>query len=224
MPNRTDLSQPDEALRQTRAIEEAGDLRQLLTRIADRLTENLPGRAMREVNRLAYARDYSDAEHGYRTPMALAVERALLRQMPRIDTCPITRGEYALLLRARAWARHPGGARRRAPAGGRRGVHRRPPLARTRLAVVVCARIDGNASATRSTPGRAPPRARPAHASVCRAVALLLLIIMLAAPLGAKSAAVVALIAAFVWPATGDGTIWAIPGQLAAAALMSVGG
>ncbi|QRV28791.1 hypothetical protein I6J39_16845 [Streptomyces californicus] len=56
------------------------------------------------------------------------------------------------------------------------------------------------------------------------AVALLLLIIMLAAPLGAKSAAVVALIAAFVWPATGDGTIWAIPGQLAAAALMSVGG
>ncbi|MEU5284141.1 hypothetical protein AB0G97_08990 [Streptomyces sp. NPDC020755] len=56
------------------------------------------------------------------------------------------------------------------------------------------------------------------------AVALILLIIMLAAPLGAKSAATVAMIAAFVWPATGDGTIWAIPGQLAAATLMSFGG
>ncbi|MFG3426162.1 hypothetical protein [Streptomyces californicus] len=56
------------------------------------------------------------------------------------------------------------------------------------------------------------------------AVALLLLIIMLAAPLNAKTAAGVSLIAAFVWPATGDGTIWAIPGQLAAAALMSFGG
>ncbi|WP_097933741.1 MULTISPECIES: hypothetical protein [unclassified Streptomyces] len=56
------------------------------------------------------------------------------------------------------------------------------------------------------------------------AVALLLLIIMVAAPLTAVRAAVVAMIAAFVWPATGDGTIWAIPGQLAAAALMSFGG
>lgn len=149
MPNRTDLSQPDEALRQTRAIEEAGDLRQLLTRIADRLTENLPSRAMREVNRLAYARDYSDAEHGYRTPMALAVERALLRQMPRIETRPITRGEYALLLRARAGR----ATRAERVAELQREAAEAFTAARPRedqaLAAVVCARIDGNASATR---------------------------------------------------------------------------
>ncbi|WP_354596093.1 hypothetical protein R1Y80_00825 [Streptomyces sp. JL1001] len=56
------------------------------------------------------------------------------------------------------------------------------------------------------------------------AVALLLLIIMIAAPLNAGRASAVAMIAAFVWPTTGDGTIWAIPGQLAAATLMSFGG
>lgn len=99
MSDPTQPSQADEALRQTLAIEQAGDIRQLLTRIADRLAENLPGSAMREVNRLAYAQDYADGEHGYRTPMALAVERALLRQMPRIGDRPITRGEYALILR-----------------------------------------------------------------------------------------------------------------------------
>ncbi|MFJ2292122.1 hypothetical protein ACIOG7_10475 [Streptomyces sp. NPDC087894] len=99
MPDPTQPSQADEALRQTRAIEEAGDIRQLLTRMADRLTENLPDAAMREVNRLAYAQDYADGEQGYRTPMAIAVERALLRQMPQIGTREITRAEYAVILR-----------------------------------------------------------------------------------------------------------------------------
>ena len=72
---------------------------ELLTRIADRLTGNLPERAMREVNRLAYALVYADHEHGYRTTMSLATEQELLRRMPRVDGQTITRGEYALQLR-----------------------------------------------------------------------------------------------------------------------------
>ncbi|MFJ8844326.1 hypothetical protein ACIRFF_15640 [Streptomyces cyaneofuscatus] len=55
------------------------------------------------------------------------------------------------------------------------------------------------------------------------AAALILLIIMLAAPLNAVRAAVVALLAAFVWPAAGDGSLWAVPCQLGAAALMMLG-
>ncbi|MFE5996747.1 hypothetical protein ACFQ6C_07615 [Streptomyces sp. NPDC056454] len=147
MPDLTDLSQPDEALRQTRLIEEAGDLRQLLTRIADRLTGNLPSAAMRDVNRLSYARQYAEAEHGYGTDMTRAVERALLRQMPRIDDRTITRGEYALLLHARA--------RRTTRAERVAELHRQADeeytVARPRedqaRAALVYARIDGNASA-----------------------------------------------------------------------------
>lgn len=56
------------------------------------------------------------------------------------------------------------------------------------------------------------------------AASLLLLIIMLTAPLNPVRAAVVSMIAAFTWPATGDGTIWAVPGQLAAAFFMMIGG
>jgi hypothetical protein len=56
------------------------------------------------------------------------------------------------------------------------------------------------------------------------AVALLLLIIMIAAPLNPASAAAVGMIASFVWPAAGDGSVWAAPVQFAAAVLMMVGG
>ncbi|MFE2600132.1 hypothetical protein ACFXCZ_27195 [Streptomyces sp. NPDC059396] len=56
------------------------------------------------------------------------------------------------------------------------------------------------------------------------AAALILLIIMLTAPLNPGRAAGVSMIAAFVWPAAGDGAIWAVPGQLAAASLMMLGG
>ncbi|MGW1661044.1 hypothetical protein [Streptomyces microflavus] len=55
------------------------------------------------------------------------------------------------------------------------------------------------------------------------AVALILVIIMVAAPLNAGRAAVVSLLAAFVWPAAGDGTLWAVPCQLGAAGLMMIG-
>lgn len=100
MPDPTQLNQADEALRQVLTTEPAASTSALLTRIADRLTDNLPGKPMREVNRLAYALAYADHEHGYRSTMSVAVERALLRQMPRVDDRTITRGEYALLLRA----------------------------------------------------------------------------------------------------------------------------
>lgn len=147
MPDPTDLTQPDEALRQTRAIEEAGDIRQLLTRIANRLTENLPAAAMRDVNRLSYARQYAEAEHGYGTDMTRAVERALLRQMPRVDERTITRGAYALLLRARAGRT----TRAERVAELQREAAEAYATARPRedqaLAAIVCARIDGNASA-----------------------------------------------------------------------------
>ncbi|MET8475411.1 hypothetical protein ABZY90_19655 [Streptomyces sp. NPDC006422] len=58
------------------------------------------------------------------------------------------------------------------------------------------------------------------------AVALLLFIVLIAAPakwLTPARAAIVAMIAAFVWPAAGDGSIWATPVQFAAAVLMMVG-
>lgn len=147
MPDPTDLSQPDEALRQTRVIEEAGDIRQRLTRIADRLTENLPNAAMREVNRLTYARDYAEHQHGRSTDMARAVERALRRQMPQIGDRPITRGEYALLLRARAGrsTRAERVAKLQSDAD-RAYTAARPREERVRAALVF-ARIDGNASA-----------------------------------------------------------------------------
>ncbi|MFJ1858770.1 hypothetical protein ACIOHA_15845 [Streptomyces anulatus] len=147
MSDPTDLTQPDEALRQTRAIEEAGDIRELLTRIANRLTENLPAAAMRDVNRLSYARQYAEAEHGYGTDMTRAVERALLRQMPRIDDRPITRGEYALLLHARAGRTTRAervAALQHEAAQAYTAAHPREDQAR---AALVYARIDGNASA-----------------------------------------------------------------------------
>ncbi|MFE1329739.1 hypothetical protein [Streptomyces microflavus] len=147
MPDPTQLTQPDEALRQTLAIEKAGDVRPLLARIADRLTDNWPNSAMGELNRLAYARDYAAHEHGRGTEMARAVEHALLRQMPRTDDRVITRGEYALLLRARA--NRPTQAERvaalqREAAEAYTSAHPREDQAR---AAVIYARIDGNASA-----------------------------------------------------------------------------
>ncbi|XMN09329.1 hypothetical protein ACK8N7_26465 [Streptomyces griseobrunneus] len=148
MPDPTQLTQPDEALRQTLAIEEAGDIRPLLARIADRLTDNWPHATMGELNRFAYARDYAAHEHGPGTEMARAVEQALLRQMPRSDDRVITRGEYALLLRARA--NRPTRAERvadlqREAAEAYTAAHPREGQAR---AALIYARIDGNAAAS----------------------------------------------------------------------------
>jgi hypothetical protein len=56
------------------------------------------------------------------------------------------------------------------------------------------------------------------------AVALIILIVMLCASMTPVLGAALGLIAAVVWPATGDGTLWAIPCELAIAGLAMVGG
>jgi len=56
------------------------------------------------------------------------------------------------------------------------------------------------------------------------AVALILLIIMLCAPMTPMFGAALGLIAAFVWPAAGSAAIWAVPSELGAAGLMMIGG
>jgi hypothetical protein len=56
------------------------------------------------------------------------------------------------------------------------------------------------------------------------AVALVLLILMLCWKQTPVRGAALGLIASVVWPAAGDGTLWAVPSELAAGALMMVGG
>ncbi|MFJ3282471.1 hypothetical protein [Streptomyces halstedii] len=87
--------------------------RVLMLDIADKLSNTNPLMNMREVTRLAYAARYAADEHGTGTVQATAATGRLLRHMPRIDTrpAPITRGEYALLLRAVAGRRTPGATR-----------------------------------------------------------------------------------------------------------------
>ncbi|MEV3995792.1 hypothetical protein AB0K62_08880 [Streptomyces halstedii] len=55
------------------------------------------------------------------------------------------------------------------------------------------------------------------------AASTLLVILMLVAPLNPVRAAALCLIAAFTWPAAGDGSIWAVPGQLIAAVFVMFG-
>ncbi|MFD9952453.1 hypothetical protein [[Kitasatospora] papulosa] len=83
--------------------------RVLMIDIADKLSDTNPLLDMREVTRLSYAARYAATEHGTGTVQATAATGRLLRHMPRIDTrpTPITRGEYALLLRAVAGRRTP---------------------------------------------------------------------------------------------------------------------
>jgi hypothetical protein len=98
-------SQQDEALRQ--AAGPSADARAVLTAIANRLTEVRPSGAMREPSRMALALRHATAAHGFRSQRADEVEHEVLRLMPRIaDGAPVTRGEYALILRRKA-----GGAR-----------------------------------------------------------------------------------------------------------------
>ncbi|WP_328313114.1 hypothetical protein OG432_24545 [Streptomyces sp. NBC_00442] len=94
-------TQQDEALRQ--ATSPSVDARAVLTAIADRISAVRPAGAMREPSRLALALRYATEAHGFRSTRADDVEREVLRHMPRItDGTPITRGEYALILRRAA--------------------------------------------------------------------------------------------------------------------------
>jgi hypothetical protein len=56
------------------------------------------------------------------------------------------------------------------------------------------------------------------------AVALVLLILMMCWKMTPLRGAILGLIAGIVWPAAGNGTIWAMPSELGAAVLMMVGG
>lgn len=97
MPERTHLPIQDEALRQTR-LDEA--VRAGLTWIAERLTARRPRHEMLPAARLALALRVGLDVHGY-TDEAHDLERELLLRMPTLDQ-PITRGEYALVLRRAA--------------------------------------------------------------------------------------------------------------------------
>lgn len=89
----------DVALRHARTALDA-PTRVLMVCIAAKLATTNPGMKMREVTRLAYASRYATEDHGFGTPQATVAVRLLLRHMPRVDDRQITRGEYALLLRA----------------------------------------------------------------------------------------------------------------------------
>lgn len=99
MPERTQLSQPDEALR--RAVP-SDDARDVLRQIADRLTDVRPAGPMNEATRHALALRYSSAEYGVGAGTA-ELEHEVLRHMPAVRRGQ-TRGEYALVLRKTAQA------------------------------------------------------------------------------------------------------------------------
>ncbi|MFH9610449.1 hypothetical protein [Streptomyces sp. NPDC017448] len=101
MSDPTDRAQAEEALCRAATADQAATASRLLLDIADRLTTTRPGSPILPPRRHALALRYATDEAGFDTPASHALERALLRMMPEI-TRPITRGEYALLLRARA--------------------------------------------------------------------------------------------------------------------------
>jgi hypothetical protein len=93
----TAQQQAEEALRRT-----SPDGRVILSEMADRLTKVRPDGPMVDGRREALACRFSVELFGY-GPRSEAAEREALRLAPRI-TAPITRGEYALQLRAAAKA------------------------------------------------------------------------------------------------------------------------
>lgn len=100
MPERTQLTQPDEALRQARLDDTVRDGLRL---IADSLTHTQPGRLMTPTDRMHEARITASATHPRDTDAAVELERQLLRRMPFVDGLVVTRGEYALWLHKTSW-------------------------------------------------------------------------------------------------------------------------
>lgn len=100
MEHRTHLPEPDEVLRRVRFDDQ---IRTGLRLIADRYRNKRPQVLMTEAGRLAIA--LSVAEHicGGPSDAADELERQLLMRMPHIDSQPITRGEYALILDRASW-------------------------------------------------------------------------------------------------------------------------
>jgi hypothetical protein len=100
MPERTQLSQPDEALRRA---QDDDTVRRLVIEIADYLTEVRPMDGFREASRLYLASAKSIADNAMDSDRASHLLRALLAVMPT-PYAGETRGEYALRLRAAARA------------------------------------------------------------------------------------------------------------------------
>lgn len=100
MPEPTQLSQPDEALRQARLDDHVRDGLRL---IADKLTQIKPSHLMTEDQRLAIA---LTAAHTIRKNCPGQdideLETHLLRRMTYTDGKTVTRGEYATHLRLKA--------------------------------------------------------------------------------------------------------------------------
>ncbi|MGW6395426.1 hypothetical protein ACWFR1_34160 [Streptomyces sp. NPDC055103] len=95
MPERTHLTQQDEALRQARLDDH---IRDGLRHIADKLNQRQPGHLMTAGQRLAVALTVADTTHPDNEDAAVELERQLLRCMPFVDGQVVTRGEYALWL------------------------------------------------------------------------------------------------------------------------------
>jgi hypothetical protein len=100
MAHRTDLSQPDEALRRAQADD---TVRRLVIEVADYLTARRPMDGFREASRLYLASAKSIANNAMDSDRAGELLRALLATMP-VPYTGETRGEYALRLRAAARA------------------------------------------------------------------------------------------------------------------------
>lgn len=74
-----------------------------LLAIAARLTERRPSASIDDARRHALALTYATDAKGFCTPAADALERELLAHMPALPRgTSVTRGEYALQLRAAA--------------------------------------------------------------------------------------------------------------------------
>lgn len=109
-PIRNSAPDMNEALTRATAASLNAAATTLLVAIADKLTGHRPSDRMLEQTRLALACTYATNEYGF-TEAADELERVLQRRMPRVAR-DITRGEYALIVRAAAngAAGEPGGA------------------------------------------------------------------------------------------------------------------
>ncbi|MGW8357376.1 hypothetical protein [Streptomyces wedmorensis] len=102
MTERTQLTQQDEALRQTLLTEHTRDG---LRFIADKLTHIKPGNLMTEDQRLAIALTAAHTiRKNYPGQDIDELEIHLLRRMSYTDGKTVTRGEYALWLHKTSWS------------------------------------------------------------------------------------------------------------------------
>jgi len=98
MPELSQPTQQDEALRQTRDDDLRATTRVLLTRLATYLTRSRPTDTMIEASRKYLAQSYATQHARWDRAYADALEAALLSAMPHPQPQQ-TRGEYAIVIR-----------------------------------------------------------------------------------------------------------------------------